>query len=69
MNNFGHKQTNATKKRQKLNESFKQFQRLPEWPIQENGEANQRSEQWNETKFALCSRRSADEQARKPCSM
>jgi hypothetical protein len=37
----------TTKKRPVLNEAFKQFQRLPEWPIKRAYEANQLSEKAN----------------------
>jgi hypothetical protein len=38
----------TTKKRPGLNEAFKQFQRLPEWPIERAHEANQLSEKADE---------------------
>jgi hypothetical protein len=38
------------KKRPALNEVFKQFQRLPEWPINRAHEANQLSEKPNDAK-------------------
>jgi hypothetical protein len=40
----------TTKKRAALNEVFKQFQRLPEWPINRAHEANQLSEKPKDAK-------------------
>jgi len=43
----------TTKKRPILNEAFKQFQRLPEWPIKRAHEANPHSEKANEANRLL----------------
>jgi hypothetical protein len=40
----------TTKKRAVLNEAFKQFQRLPQWPIEQEHNANQLSEKANDAK-------------------
>jgi hypothetical protein len=57
-------QMKTTKKRPGLNEAFKQFQRLPQWPIKRAHEADQLAKKRTRQTAELCSQVAAEEQAR-----
>src|SRR5262249_11831738 len=64
MSNFGQRPTKATRKRQVLNHAFKQFQRLPVWPIEKIRQANLSCEKQTMQTSGPSTRGAADEQAR-----